>query len=395
MTACELLFRLVLCCSWAATTVASQDENPPPEQHPLVAHYGIEVDAAQLFSKVEPEFLRYQTQLRFYGTTLAETQPAPELVDAEVAMYRLRRSTGKLEKPGRTDALLCFNLLLHRPDVGRDYLKELTEVVVPGTDGFVDSAIAYGTMASGSWGEQFAVAGLDHDDVSRRRFWATYLSREATVDNSATRIRDVLKSEKDSRVRASLYLALGTLIDKGSLAATKAAFEKEEDVDVRRAMVFAVTETMGRDALAWLGSLEEANPQVREQIDGSTQYLREGTTEDNKHGFEITNDAEFVQRFHGLKTPAIQWLTREGFLADDAVANGKDIGDDEKAELFDALEQSLGFGLEAVKGSLFAALKPADLPRLRKLRALCAYCPNQFAQGRRQTLLIMIRSLRD
>ena len=54
----------------------------------------------------------------------------------------------------------------------------------------------------------------------------------------------------------------------------------------------------------------------------------------------------------------------------------------------------LGFGLEAVKGSLFASLEPADLPHLRRLRSLCAYCPNRLADQRRRTLLIMMRSLR-
>lgn len=381
----------VLACIGPAVAQEATPAAPQPDS--LVAAYGIDPVAAALFAKVEPEFLRYQ-RVVFYGNTLASTQPAAELVEAEMALYRQRKAAGTLAKANRTDALLCFNLLLHRPEAGREYLAEFVKGLAPTADGFVDSAILFAVMAAGTWGEQFAAEGLASKDLAQRRFWATFVAGDATEVATAARVRERLTAETDPEVRAALYTAQGTLLDAAAVAGLKSAFGTESTPKVRAAIAFAVTEIQGRDALPWLQALEVPEGELRDQVRGSIDYLRTGTTDANKHGFEIGNDREFVERFADLHSPAMDWLRKEGRLDETAVEAAEKFSKAKKAELFDVLDASLGFGLEAVKGSLFASLEPADLPRLRTLRALCAYSPNNLASGRRRSLLIMIRSLR-
>jgi hypothetical protein len=386
---------LIPACALILGCVPQGDDKPAPTQtlQDSLVKLGIERAVAELFATVEPEFLRYN-RITFYGTTLASTQPAKDRVEAEVKLCSERRAAGKLAAATRSDALLCFNLLLHRPDVGREYLESLVRAAKPGADRFVDAAITEGCNASEVWGEQFAVKGLKNSDVAWRRYWANWLAGEATAPETAATVRDALATETDTDVRAALYNALALLLDRKAVDAIKKALPGEKDATVQAAMVFAVAEIEGRDALAWLGSLDLKAGEVKKQIEDSTEYLRNETTDANKHGFEIGNDDEFVQRFGDLNTPSITWLAKQGLLEPTAGAGNAKLSKETKAQLFDALDQSLGFGLEAVKGSLFASLEPSDLPRLCRLRALGSYCPNGMAKQRRRTLLIMMRSLR-
>lgn len=384
---------LLPACLWIALAAAPRAQNHDGAPDDGLAKLGIDAEAAALFAKVEPEFLRYQ-KLAIYGNTLASTQPAKELVDAEVELYQKRKAAGKLQKPDRTDAVLCFNLLLQRPAIGREYLTAIVAGTTPGQDPLVDNAIHLGATAAEQWGERFAVAGLAGKDVAWRRFWAAWLSRGAIEDATAPALRSAVAAESDAETRASLYRALGTLVDAKAVPVIEAGLAKEREPKVRAAMVFAVVEIRGRDALPWLARLEDPSDEVKAEIKDGGDYLRDGTTDANKHGFEIGNDREFAQRFGDLHTPAIDWLQKEGLLADDAIDGTIQLDEKRKAALFQALEQSLGFGLEAVKGSLFASLTKEDLPQLRRLRALSVYSPNALTPGRCNTLLIMIRSLR-
>ena len=70
---------------------------------------------------------------------------------------------------------------------------------------------------------------------------------------------------------------------------------------------------------------------------------------------------------------------------------------DEKVEceLLELLLDSKGFGLEAIKGSLFKSLDAKDAAMLLRIRAAGMSSPNHFAQARMMTLSIMIRQVRQ
>jgi len=103
-----------------------------------------------------------------------------------------------------------------------------------------------------------------------------------------------------------------------------------------------------------------------------------------------------VMRFADLRSsPTMAWLGEVGRLDEAAVEKGERLSDEHKQKLFELLVDSKGFGLEAVKGALFASLAKADEPKLLRVRAAGMASPNQLAIARMRTIGIMLRHVRQ
>jgi hypothetical protein len=108
----------------------------------------------------------------------------------------------------------------------------------------------------------------------------------------------------------------------------------------------------------------------------------------------ITNDINFITRFESSKAPSVL-LMKKMELLDTANANhSKALSKEEKTALLNALIESKGFGLEAVKAQLFLSLDQADMPQLLALRQASVYSPNGDSFARLKTIGLFIRYLR-
>jgi hypothetical protein len=82
-------------------------------------------------------------------------------------------------------------------------------------------------------------------------------------------------------------------------------------------------------------------------------------------------------------------------LAEAALKDPPALAPGKKAELMPLLVDSRGFGLEAVKGSLFKTLTKEDEEPLLATRAASFYSPNDYSWGRLKTIGIMVRVVRQ
>ena len=67
---------------------------------------------------------------------------------------------------------------------------------------------------------------------------------------------------------------------------------------------------------------------------------------------------------------------------------------DRKRELLARLEDAKGFGLEAVKGTLFVSLEPDDETTLLRIRQVSYFSPNAQSEKRASTIAILVRTIR-
>ena len=65
-----------------------------------------------------------------------------------------------------------------------------------------------------------------------------------------------------------------------------------------------------------------------------------------------------------------------------------------RRELLGRLEDSKGFGLEAVKGALFLSLEPDDETALLRIRQVSYFSPSAQSEARETAISILVRTLR-
>jgi len=346
------------------------------------------------FETVTPELGRYG-RLTTYGETTSGTAIAKEALARERSLFNDALAAGLLKSPLREILALGHNLIVHDPTAGLAYLKALHASADLGNKD-VAQAIVAATLASGEQGEAMAVSELTSKDRDRRSFWAHYLEYYAIFLASAEPIQKHLADESESAIKASLLRALSMIGSPNSLAVVKDAVERATDDDLQAAAIFSYTELGGYDGIAFLETIKPVGAQSSRERQESLSWLKAETRPDSKHGREVSNDSGFADRFGDLlSSPVIRWLKGRGLLEKDALKHSPRLDTDKKAELLDLLIDSRGFGLEAVKGSLYRNLSKEDEPRLLRIRAVSFYSPNAMSVARVKTIGLMIRRIRQ
>jgi hypothetical protein len=346
------------------------------------------------FEKVTPELKRYES-LTLYGETLSGTVPTKQELDRERALFQAAADAGLLKTLPPEVIALGHNLIVHDPSAAEVYLKALHESADL-TKREIVPAIIVATLAAGELGEKMAVAELASMNKDRRLFWARYLQQNALYLSSVEPIHKHLASESDSAVKTSLILALSEIGSPKSVALVKNLLEHATDDAVQTAAIFSYAELVGFDAIADIEKVKTVGEQSAAQQRDSLQWLKQQTRPDAKHGREVLNSTEFVALFGDLQTsPVIRWLHNERLLQKGVLKENPKLNPEKKKELLELLVDSKGFGLEAVKGSLFRSLAKEDEPSLLRIRCVSFYSPDKTSIGRRKTVGILIRQLRQ
>lgn len=348
------------------------------------------------FEKAPPQSRRYAGGVTFYGETRTSTAIGADGLRVERELFATAREAGLLQTMPEEVRWLGHDLLVHDPDGCAAFLQALVAAAVGTRDRKLFNDMANAILAGGEAGERALVAVLDDADLERRRTAAKFLARIAIYRSSAAPIEAKLGSEADPEVCAGLWYALALIgLPQSAPLARERAKAAKDDAE-QKAAIYAVVELDGFDALAWLKDLTPVGPTAKQECDEAKQFLEAETSATNKHGREVSSDSEFVGRFGDLVScPTIRWLADEKLLSETAVQQPAKLSDEQKARLLELLEESRGFGVEAVKGALFLSLAKDDEPALLRIRAASFHSPNTFSQGRLHTLSLMVRHLRQ
>ncbi|HEX4588975.1 MAG TPA: hypothetical protein VH120_03540 [Gemmataceae bacterium] len=346
------------------------------------------------FKTVTPELRRYEG-VTLYGETLSGTALTKQDLERERALFKDAASAGLLKALTPEVLVLAHNLIVHDPAAAATYLKTLHESdyltkreVVPG--------IYAATLAARELGEQMAVAELLSKKKDRRLFWARYLQHCALYLSSVEPIHKHLATESEAAVKTSLIWSLSQIGSPKSVALVKDFIEHAAEDEVQAAAIFSYAEFAGFDGIAYVEAIKPLGEKAAAERRTSLQWLKEETRPDSKHGREMNNDSEFVSRFADLHaSPVIRWLNKEHRLEKTVLKENPKLSAEKKNELLDLLVDSKGFGLEAVKGSLFRSLSKEDEPLLLKIRCVGFCSPNDLSMRRLKTIGIMIRQLRQ
>jgi len=338
------------------------------------------------FRSAPPELSRYNG-LTPYGETLSGTRRSAESLHGLQALYADAKRLGLVLKPDAHVIALCHELIVYRTPEGMDCLRTLATL----KEGPALNYLPLEIMTAGEAGEQLAIERLHDQDAAVRGHWAELLGHIAMYPSSVAPLIALAKAEKNPEVKAHELHALAQLGDPAALGSVSATLASRDDA-VQAAAIFAYTELRGYDALPVLRKLKPAGGASGQELTFSIQYLEDSTSPQSKFGTEIGNDVSFWNRFADLENPVIRWIAQSGLEA--RLASNPRLSKDDKRRLFELLEDSKGFGLEAVKGSLRASAERADIAPLLRIRQTVWISPNEYSEGRMASLDILIRGIR-
>ena len=374
--------------------LAAQDEAAAAVQKRIAEH----------FEKVVPELSRYRGTTT-YGETLSASRPGEEALRVERDLFTAAMATSAATTLPVELVQLGHNLVVFEPTfeapaaterpMTRAYLQALHAAAPTGSEQ-LRSALFFATVAADELGEQVLVGHLGAEPLATRTMLAQFLANAATHASSVGPIEQRIAVEPDVGVRAMLVRSLAMIGMLSSAKVVRDLAANAKDDEVQAAAIFACVEIEGFPATEFLSGLAPAGEQAKQALRDGLDYLRTETSAASKHGREVANDSEFVMRFADLRSsPTMAWLGEVGRLDEAAVEKGERLSDEHKQKLFELLVDSKGFGLEAVKGALFASLAKADEPKLLRVRAAGMASPNQLAIARMRTIGIMLRHVRQ
>ncbi len=301
---------------------------------------------------------------------------------------------GLMKSPNKELLSLGHNVLAHDSKAGLAFLGALHELAEAGSDELRD-ALFLATLVAGEEGEKLAVEELSSPIEARRKLWARYLAFGAIYRSSASRIHEVLKLEQPDEVAAFLLDALAMIGDPDSTRVVGEIMRQSTADAVQARAIFAYAELGGFDVLGELGDVKAVGPDAAHEKSEAIEWLRTNTRADSKHGHEVGNSDEFVVRFGDLYScPTVKFLADQGLLAENVVKIPVRLSATQKSRLMELLVDSKGFGLEAVKGSLFLSLSSGDESVLLRIRALGFVSPNEYSMSRLNTIGILVRKIR-
>lgn len=382
--------------SVVALPAEAQDPTPasPPEASKSDTAAREVLQAIAAFRERLPGELNRYDGVVFYGETMSGTRPKPEDIARGLELLDRAKAAGLFAAMPIEVRELGHDAVVWAPDKAREFLTSSALQLDP-KDRRSMSCWWVTTLAAGEAGEQVLVAELGVQDVERRRLVARVLANLALHRSSVAPIERRIGAEPDAETRASLYRALASIDLPSSLPLLQRAVRDEKDDEAQAAAIWAVAEVAGFAGREFLAGAVAVGERAKQELEEGREWLAKETSADNRHGMEVVSSAEFIARFGDLhRNPAIAWLGREGFLVEDVAEAPARIDAAKKKELLELLLDSKGFGLEAVKGALFASVEAEDEAMLLRIRAAGFVSPNSQSQVRERTLKILVRHLR-
>ena len=345
------------------------------------------------FKEVPAEYDRHRGGGN-YGETIGRTLPTLTQKSREVALLDQAEAAGLFKKMPDEVLRLGHNVVVHDPMSAVAYLRALHAPGAPFDDRIQDFVVPE-TVAAGEFGERLAVAETESTDPARRAFWSEYLQHYALYESSRDGITKAVRGDLEPATRAALVRALSSIGSPDSLPYLRELLAGEKDDEVLAAAIFAFTAIAGFDGGADLAKALTAGRKSADELAGARDWLRNSTRADLKHGATVSNDAAFAERFHDLPdSETMRWIGKEGLFEERTLAHPKPLNPGRKRELFGRLEDSKGFGLEAVKGALFLSLEPDDETALLRIRQVSYFSPSAQSEARETAIEILVRTVR-
>jgi hypothetical protein len=342
----------------------------------------------EYYKKNTPELYRYG-RLTIYGEII--TKFSNEQIQKEKELFNLLKNSELINKPNDNVFALCHNLLIHSPEDGKNCLLLLNR---PTNDENIIHNLFTEVFFSEEFGEQLAMDNVESQNIEWSKTWSEYLSTWAIFNSSIPRLKKMYEQTNDIEIKKNLINALMRIGNPNTIDFVQQIIETINYDEIQTKAIFAYAELAGYEGIKYLENVKTVGEKSKEEKKSSIYWLKEETSPKNKYGTEINNDINFIKRFADTKSPVMVWLIKENLLDEMKKKEPFQLTKDRKDHLLDLLMQSKGFGLEAVKGSLFRSIEVPDIDKLIKLRAVCYYSPNDFTKERVKTLGIMIRWLR-
>jgi hypothetical protein len=286
---------------------------------------------------------------------------------------------------------LCHNLLVNSPDMGKECLQSLNKPI--DNDDAIENLFMQVLFAE-EFGEQLALNNLSSDNLMWKKRWSDYLSIYAIYETSIPQIEKALKQTSDLEITQNLLDALVNIGSPKAIPIVKQLIETTVDDEVQVKAFNAFKSLAGYDGIKYLQSAKPVGPLSGDEKKVCIQSLNTETSPQNKYGTNVLNDFIFIEKYGHVKSPLIIWIENQGLMPSIKENKTIKLTQEQKNQLFEALMQSKGFGLEAVKGTLFQNIVPSDIDKLIKLRKEGFYSPNKLSGGRVKIVSTMVGWLR-
>ncbi|MCU0417782.1 MAG: hypothetical protein MUE33_11430 [Cytophagaceae bacterium] len=340
------------------------------------------------FEKHPPELYKTDNP-SLYGNV--KTDFTDEQIKDELALYTLVSSGEIINNPTSNTLALCHNILIHTPEKGKEFLIALNK---PTDKKEIINFLWSEFIFTGEFGEQQAIKNLNSSHIEWQLTWAKYLNKYAVYDSSIPSIKNIISETNNIDIKINLISSLMFIGNPQSIPFVKLIIDTTQNDEIQEKALFVFTELSGYNGINILKSIKAVGPKSQKELETSIQWLEANTNKYNKTGSVIKNDLNFIYRFYCTSTPVMNWLKKGGYLNEKKASKPSAFTSTEKATFISLLISSKLFGFEAAKANLFLSLNNQDMEVLLQLRKLCVYTPNEFTNGRLNTLGIMIRYLK-
>lgn len=340
------------------------------------------------FEKNIAELNRYGG-LTIYGEI--KTEIPQDQINTELELFEEIKKSSLIENPTNEVFALCHNLQIHSPEKGKEFLKLLNK---PTKNKETIKSLFVEMIFSGEFGEQLAIENLDSANSDWKKTWAYYLSKNAIYDSSIPNIEKYITNTKEVEIQLNLISSLMYISNLNSVDFIKQIIETTKNDEIQTKAIFCLTELLGFNGLNYLEKIKPIGEKSNEELKSSIEWLKTETSTKKIYGTEVSNDTGFIMRFGDIKSPAMNWLEKEGLLKEGISEKPIILSKEKKDKLIELLIESKGFGLEAIKGTLFLSIEKEDLNKFILLRKYCFYSPNSLTYDRLNTIGIIIRYLK-
>ncbi len=341
------------------------------------------------FSEFEPQFVKFRGS-DYYGQTKDTTFTEYQL-KTEIALYNDIKQCGLIDKPTRNVFTLCHNMLIHSPEIGKEFLVLLNK---PTRDFDAIDDLFSNFIFAGAFGEQLALNNLQSEDPYWRLIWSRYLRKYAIYDSSIPVIVKEISKNNHPEIKRNLIVALSFIGNPTMASFVKQIIDTTRDDSLQAKAIFVYAEFTGHAGIDAMKKIQPVGDVAKEELKSSIAWFKENAGKKNNYGVSVLNNYDFIEAYENVPANGIVWLKWHGYLKKQTALNPKVLPAEDKKEIFHFLFLSNGFELDMIKGQLFLSLEQSDMEKLLELRTLAYYSANQFSQARMKTLGIMIRDLK-
>lgn len=367
----------------------SQSQSKDTSREKVSIIEDVENSLIEHFKKYPPELLKYNRGLTTYGGE--KTKFTSEQIELELNLLDEIKLNKLHLSPSQTMFLLIHNVMIHSPKKGKEIVLDFN---LPTKDDALISYLLMAFMIMGEEGEKLVIENILSSDSSWSKTWVNLYHIHFIYESSLKSIESIIRQTNDIETKSKLINSLMYISVPSSRHLIKSILDTTQSDKLMKASIFVYAELVGYKSIEFIKSLKTVGESSEKEKESTLNWLEEYTSPVDLYGTEIDSDPDFVDRFRNLNSPAIAWAKKVGLLNEENISNPVTLPPSKKNILLSKLIASNGFGLAAVKGTLFKSVEKEDIHKLLELRKISFYSPDNFTSGRLNTLNMLIRYLR-